>query len=166
KSPPPTKPRLPFPGELMTTAEMLGHAFTQSWTFKKFDLTFIHFREPDENGHQFGWMGPQYLKGLKAVDAAIAQVVATIEKNGGFEKVALIISADHGGSGRGHWRWLEPNRPENVTIPWICVGPGVPAGLKIDRVVRTYDTAPTALAFLGIGAPEGIDGHAVEEVLR
>jgi hypothetical protein len=28
------------------------------------------------------------------------------------------------------------------------------------------DTAPTALAFLGIGAPEGIDGHAVAEVLK
>jgi hypothetical protein len=38
--------------------------------------------------------------------------------------------------------------------------------LKIERVVRTYDTAPTALAFLGVGAPEGIDGRPVDEVLR
>jgi arylsulfatase A-like enzyme len=166
KTPPPLRPTLPYPGELMTTAEMLAYAFNESWTFKKFDLTFVHFREPDENGHRKGWMGPEYIQGVKAVDRAIASIVATIEKNGGFEKVALIISADHGGSGRGHWRWLEPNRPENVTIPWICVGPGVPAGLKIDRVLRTFDTAPTALAFLGIGAPEGIDGKAVEEVLR
>jgi hypothetical protein len=42
----------------------------------------------------------------------------------------------------------------------------VPEGLKIDRVIRTYDTAPTALNFLGLGAPAGIDGKAVEEVLR
>ena len=163
---PPKGPILPFPGEVMTTAELLALAFNSSWPIKKFDLTFIHFREPDENGHRWGWMGAEYIKGLKTVDAALSSIVATIEKNGGFEKVALIISADHGGSGRGHWRWLEPNYRENVTIPWICVGPGVPAGLKIDRVLRTYDTAPTALAFLGLGAPEGIDGKAVEEVLR
>jgi arylsulfatase A-like enzyme len=111
-------------------------------------------------------MGPEYIQGVKAVDRAIASIVETIETQGGFEKVALIITADHGGSGRGHWRWLEPNYPVNVTIPWICVGPGVPAGLKIDRVLRTFDTTPTALAFIGIGAPEGIDGKAVEEVLR
>ena len=71
-----------------------------------------------------------------------------------------------GGSGAGHYRWLDPDKSENVTIPWICVAPGVPAGLKIERVIRTYDTAPTALSLIGLGAPEGIDGRPVEEVLR
>jgi predicted AlkP superfamily pyrophosphatase or phosphodiesterase len=163
---PPKKPTTLTPGEMMTTADMLTRAFNASWPQQKWALTFIHFREPDEFGHKKGWMGPEYLEGLKSVDKALAGIVETIEKNGGFEKTALIITADHGGSGRGHYRWLEPNKPENVTIPWICVGPGVPAGLQIDRVIHTYDTAPTALAFLGLGAPEGIDGKAVEEVLR
>ncbi len=166
KAPPPKTPVLPKPGDLMTTADMLARAFESSWPLKKFDLTFVHFREPDENGHRKGWMGPEYMEGVKQVDQALAAIVAVIEKNGGFEKTALIVTADHGGSGRGHYRWLEPNRSENVTIPWICVGPGVQAGLKIERVLRTFDTSPTALAFLGLGAPEGIDGHAVEEVLR
>jgi predicted AlkP superfamily pyrophosphatase or phosphodiesterase len=166
KTPPPAKPPLPPPGELMTSADLLAKAFATSWGHKKFDLTFIHFREPDEYGHKKGWMGPEYIEGVKAVDKAIESVVATIEKYGGFEKIALIVTADHGGSNRGHYRWLDPNYALNVTIPWICVGPGVPAGLKIERVLRTFDTAPTALAFIGIGAPEGIDGHLVEEVLK
>jgi predicted AlkP superfamily pyrophosphatase or phosphodiesterase len=160
------KPTTLTPGDMMTTADMLARAFNAAWPQQKWPLTFIHFREPDEYGHKKGWMGPEYIEGVKSVDKALASILETIEKNGGFEKTALIITADHGGSGRGHYRWLEPNRPENVTIPWICVGPGVPAGLKIDRVIHTYDTAPTALAFLGLGAPEGIDGRAVEEVLR
>jgi len=163
---PPKKPAPMTPGEMMTTADMLARAFNAAWPQQKWPLTFIHFREPDEFGHKKGWMGPEYIEGVKSVDKALASILETIEKNGGFEKNALIITADHGGSGRGHYRWLEPNKPENVTIPWICVGPGVPAGLKIDRVIHTYDTAPTALAFLGLGAPEGIDGRAVEEVLR
>jgi arylsulfatase A-like enzyme len=111
-------------------------------------------------------MGPEYLDGIRTVDKAIGSILAAIERNGGFERTALIVSADHGGSGRGHYRWMEPDRAENVTIPWICVAPGVPAGLKIDRVIHTTDTAPTALSLIGIGAPEGIDGRPVEEVLR
>jgi predicted AlkP superfamily pyrophosphatase or phosphodiesterase len=166
KLPPPKTPITPPPGDLMTTAEMLGRAFATAWPVQKWPLTFIHFREADEAGHRKGWMGPEYIEGVKAVDKALSGIVATIEKNGGFETTALIISADHGGSGRGHYRWMEPNKIENVTIPWICVGPGVPAGLKIDRMLRTFDTAPTALAFIGLGAPEGIDGKAVEEVLK
>ncbi len=166
KKPPPKNPATPTPGEMMTTAEMLERAFAASWPKEKWPLTFVHFREPDEAGHKKGWMGPEYIEGVRHVDKAIAGIVETIEKNGGFEKTALIVTADHGGLNRGHYRWMEPNRPENVTIPWICVGPGVPAGLKIDRVIHTYDTAPTALAFIGLGAPEGIDGKAVEEVLR
>jgi arylsulfatase A-like enzyme len=154
------------PGDLMTRAERLGAVFAETWPTRKWPLTFVHFREADEGGHQKGWMGPEYIEGVNAADRGLATILATIEKNGGFEKTALIVTADHGGSGKGHFRWTEPNRPENVTIPWICVGPGVPPGLKIDRVIRTYDTAPTALSFLGIGAPEGIDGKAVDEVLR
>jgi arylsulfatase A-like enzyme len=144
---------------------MLSRAFSSGWPVEKWPLTFIHFREPDEAGHRDGWMGPEYLEGVQAVDRALAGILATLEKNGGFERTALIITADHGGSGSGHYRWMNPDKAENVTIPWICVGPGVPAGLKIDRVVRTTDTAPTALSFIGLGAPEGIDGKAVEEVL-
>jgi predicted AlkP superfamily pyrophosphatase or phosphodiesterase len=159
-------PATPSPGDLMTTADKLAAAFTLAWPQQKWPLTFIHFREADENGHRKGWMGPEYLEAIRTIDKAIAVIVETIEKNGGFEKTALIITADHGGSNRGHYRWSDPDKVENVTIPWICVGPGVPAGLKIARVIHTFDTAPTALALLGLGAPAGIDGKAVEEVLR
>lgn len=153
-------------GDPSTTAETIGRAFAKSWPAQQWPLTFIHFREADEAGHQRGWMGPEYLSAVKTIDQALATIVAAIEKNGGFERTALILSADHGGTSRSHYRWTEPDKPENVTIPWICVAPGVRAGLRIERVVRTFDTAPTALAFLGVGAPEGIDGRRVDEVLK
>jgi len=160
------KPPRPAPGDLMTTADKLAAAFALAWPEEKWALTFIHFRETDANGHRKGWMSPEYLDAMRTIDQAIASVVETIEKNGGFEKTALILTADHGGSNYGHYRWSDPDKKENVTIPWICVGPGVPAGLQINRVIHTYDTAPTALALLGLGSPAGIDGKAVEEVLR
>lgn len=159
-------PHVLLPQEASTTADNLARAFSSSWPARKWPLTFIHFREPDEVGHRKGWMSPPYLAAVQAVDRAIAQIVATLEENGGFEKTALIITADHGGKGYGHYNWLWPNTPENVRIPWICVGPGIPAGLHISRHVRTYDTAPTALALIGVGIPEDLNGTPVDEVLR
>jgi predicted AlkP superfamily pyrophosphatase or phosphodiesterase len=154
------------PDERHTTADDLARVFSSAWPAKPYAVTFLHFREADEKGHRRGWMSPDYLEALRGIDRALSAVVATIEKHGGFGKTALIVTADHGGSGRDHYWFFIPNKPEHMTIPWICVGPGVPEGLKIARAVSITDTAPTALALLGLGAPVGIEGKAVEEVLR
>lgn len=141
-------------------ADELATAFVEAWAKTPFTAAFIHFREPDSEGHSKGWMGEKYLDGVRRADAAIGRIVETLKGDGSWEATALIVSADHGGSGKSHSKDL----PENNTIPWICVGPGVPKGKVIDREVRTYDTAPTALAFLKMGIPGKIDGTIVEEV--
>ncbi len=154
------------PDERHTTAGDLAHAFSAAWPRNAFALTFLHFREPDEIGHRRGWMSPEYLEAVAAVDRALGLVTATVEQNGGFEKTALIVTSDHGGSGRDHYWFLQPMQTEHLTIPWICVGPGIRPGLRIERALRIYDTAPTALALIGLGVPAGIEGAVVEEVLR
>jgi len=154
------------PDERGTTADDLARVFASAWPGRPYAVTFLHFREADEKGHRRGWMSRDYLEALGGIDRALSVVIATVEKHGGFAKTALIVTADHGGSGRDHYWFLQPGKSEHVTIPWICVGPGVPAGLKIERAVSIRDTTPTALALLGIGAPAGIEGRVVEEVLR
>jgi arylsulfatase A-like enzyme len=169
KQPPPPPSTRPAPikaSEYRTSAEGLARVFSEVWPRTPFGLTFVHIREADEAGHQRGWMGLDYLQAVREADRAVGRIVDAIRESGKLEKTAILISADHGGSGRGHYRFAEPNRAENVTIPWICAGPGIRPGTVIDRVVHTYDTAPTALALLGLGAPAGIDGRAVVEVLR
>ena len=49
KKPIPPKPLLAKPVDLMTSAECLAHAFSESYSIGKWPVTFIHFREPDEN---------------------------------------------------------------------------------------------------------------------
>lgn len=159
------RPRRPKPGDLMTTADLLARAFEEAWPAWEFRLTVVHFRECDDAGHRSGWMGPDYLDAVRTVDAAIGRIVGAIEAKDGFRRTALIVTSDHGGSGRGHHRVAEPDRAENVRIPWIAAGPGVPQGITIRRAVRTVDTAPTVLAFLGLEPPAGIDGTRVAEIL-
>jgi arylsulfatase A-like enzyme len=161
KQPVPKKPAPFKPGELMSTADLVARAFKECWTTTKTPLLFVHFREPDSAGHRYGWMGPEYLDSVRQADAALGEILALLD----LSKHAIIVTADHGGSSRGHYRVSDPEKAENVRIPWICAGPRVPAGKVIARTIRTMDTAPTALGFLGLGAPEGIDGRAVAEVL-
>jgi arylsulfatase A-like enzyme len=165
---PRVKPAEADPGSLYDamTAGGLAAAFAREWPRRDLALTFIHMRDPDEAGHLKGWMSPAYLRTVERCDRAVGTIVDAVRRSGRWERTAVLVTADHGGSLKRHYDARQPDKPENVTIPWICVGPGVPAGLTIDRVVRIYDTAPTALAFLGIPPPPGIDGRVVEDVLK
>jgi len=147
-----------------TSADGLARAFQAEWPEAKYQLTFIHFGEPDGAGHGRGWMGRTYLDAIVKVDAAIGKILQTLKDSGEEDATAIIVTADHGGLGRQHFLRAQPDTPENVLIPWICVGPGVDAGTVITRAIRTMDTTPTALRFLGLPVPDGIDGSVVREV--
>jgi predicted AlkP superfamily pyrophosphatase or phosphodiesterase len=167
--PPPLRPSAPIsprPWQSRFLAESIARAFTAGWTEHGWPLTFVHFAEPDTAGHRRGWMSLDYLDSVRKADRAVGAILDAIEASGRAATTAVLVTADHGGSGNGHWAFLNPDKPEHVTIPWICAGPGIPAGLRIDRVVKTADTAPTILGLLGLGAPEDLDGRAVGEVLR
>lgn len=171
-SPPVAGPEKPGPAPAAsgprptTSADGIARSFQEEWPKAKYQMTFIHFGEPDGAGHGRGWMSRSYLDAILKVDTAIGKILDTLRASGELPNTAIIVTADHGGSGRQHYSLMLPDTPENVTIPWICVGPGVKPGLVIDRLVHTYDTAPTALSFLGVPLPEGIDGRPVDEVLR
>jgi len=47
-------------------------------------------------------------------------------------------------------------------VPFILLGPGIPAEHRDDRV-SVVDLAPTVAELLGIPYPEGLDGQSVLE---
>lgn len=136
------------------SAETLAREFAAAWSKAPLDLVFIHFREPDAAGHREGWMSGPYLQAVEAADRALGQVLESVRVSGRFERTAVIVTADHGGTGAHHW--------DDPKIPWICAGPEVAQGVRLERLVRTFDTAVTALRFLGLRAA-GLDGLAVTE---
>lgn len=146
------------------TADTLATQFTNEWTKHPYHLTFIHLAEPDSAGHVYGWMGAEYLDAVRKADAAVGAIVETLRRSGAWEKTALLLTADHGGHDRGHVTTGRKGMVEDVTIPWICVGPGVQAGMTLERPVRIVDTAPTALRFLGLKFSGKIDGAVVTEL--
>ena len=129
---------------------------------RKPNLCFIHFADPDTVGHEFGWGSPEQIKSFGDTDAGLEIVVKAIRKAGMAERSVIIVSADHGGHGKGH----SQGTPDDVHIPWIVWGQGVKGGFEITAPVSTCDTAATALWLLDLQPSAPIEGSAVTSAFK
>ncbi len=127
---------------------------------KKPVLCFIHFPDADSAGHKHGWGSPEQMEAFKVCDQALGQVLEAIDKAGIKDSSTIILTADHGGSEKNHFRPV----PTDVHIPWVAWGKGVTKGRAIGKKsIMTYDTAATVLWLLGIEKPGHFDGELVSE---
>jgi hypothetical protein len=126
------------------------------------DLLFIHLPDVDTAGHAIGWMSVGQLLVVSRTDGFIGELVAVLEDGGYLGSTLLIITADHGGVDRAHGG----DSPEEMTIPWLAVGPGVPVGVTLQSNITIYDTAATALYALHLPLPPEWDGRPVLEIFE
>lgn len=126
------------------------------------DILFIHLPDVDSAGHLTGWMGLGQLAAISLTDRFIGEVVSALHGQAVLDNTLLIVTADHGGSGRSHGTASE----EDATIPWLAVGPGIPAGVTIEQAIIIYDTAATVLYALDLPIPEMWDGQPITEIFE
>jgi len=107
-------------------------------------------------------MSVNQLQAITFVDSMVGEIVAVLESGGYLNSTLLIVTADHGGHGTRHG----DDSPEDRTIPWLAVGPGVRPGILLTQTINTYDTAATALYALKLSVPEGWDGKPVLEIFN
>lgn len=124
------------------------------------DVLFIHLPDVDSAGHTVGWMSRFQLITVGRTDGFVGDLIAALEVGHYLDQTLLIITSDHGGVARRHGS----DSPEEVTIPWLAVGPGVPAGVILDSDIVSYDTAATALYALHLPIPDTWDGRPVPEI--
>jgi len=122
----------------------LTQAAIQWLTSHDFDFAFIYLGKTDVVGHDEGWMSAPYLAAIEEADRCIGRVMAALP-----EETHTIVMADHGGHQRMHGTQLE----EDMRIPILASGPGIPPGLTMDGVFTILDVAPTILHILGIAQP-------------
>lgn len=127
----------------------------------------VHFPGPDVVGHARGWGGPEQIAALEASDAGIARILAALDELSLRQQTVVLVSADHGGAGRGHG----PDDPRSRHIPWIITGPGIRKNYDLTREPRldinTEDTFATACFLLALKLPKpNIDGRVVKEILE
>ncbi len=125
---------------------------------KKPDFTFIHFDHVDHAGHEYGHGTPEYYLSVEKADALLGKVMEAIEEANIADRTLVIISADHGGLGKGHGG----ESLDEVEIPFIVWGKGIKKNHKIAHPVYQYDNAATVAFALGLKTPQAWIGKPVK----
>lgn len=108
------------------------------------NFAFIYLGYVDIAGHTHGWMSDPYLDAISHADACIGAVLGALP-----DTALVVVASDHGGHGHIHGT----DCAEDLTIPLIFAGPGIPVGGLIGGQVSIIDIAPTILSELGIDCP-------------
>lgn len=129
-------------------------------------LMLVHFADVDGLGHRKGWGTQDQIQAIEQVDQALGMILETLQQLGLDSQTTLILSADHGGSGKQHGKDDDRSR----FIPWIIVGPDVRAATDLtlfrELKINTYDTFATACHVLNIPIPDGIDGKIIRQAFE
>ncbi len=104
------------------------------------------------------------LQALQAVDEIVEGLVTRLEEYGILDNTYIIFSADNGYHISQHR--LPPGKEcgfeEDINVPLIIRGPGVPIGEETDVVSAHADLAPTILKIAGAEwGWEGLDGSPI-----
>ena len=165
--------------------EALTDRFLADMRARPFGYAFVHLRDPDATGHWRSWSvraGSRYLRAVRRADGEIGRILDAVEADPRLRgRTAVIVTADHGGSGRHH----VAERLLHYTVPFYVWGPGIPwadlyalnedtradpgaanVGPDAERQpVRNGDAANLALELLGLGPVPGSTWGA-EDPLR
>ncbi|MFT5199448.1 MAG: arylsulfatase A-like enzyme, partial [Planctomycetota bacterium] len=93
-------------------------------------------------------------------DSQIGRLFDGLRERGLMEDMLVAATADHGeglsdGLARHGWYNHRMTYQEQLHVPLILAGPGVPRGLSKNRMVSTADIAPTLLDLAGLPASKG-----------
>lgn len=151
-------------------------------------LLFVHYRHPDDVGHDEGWdltPGSPYLHSIARVDAQIGRLVAQIDDDSALRgRTAVILTSDHGGGGPflSHERedlWINYVIPfmvwtgdESEAADLYALNPASRADPGLDRSagpeaappIRNGDVGNLALSLLGLPPVPGSTLNARQDL--
>jgi arylsulfatase A-like enzyme len=107
------------------------------------------------------------LQSLQSVDEMIASLVNTLRANGQLEETYIVFSSDNGFH-LGQHR-LPPGKQtaydEDIRVPLIVRGPGVPSGETTPAIAMNIDLNPTFAKIGGAKIPDFVDGRSLLPLL-
>ncbi len=108
------------------------------------------------------------LRSMLAVDEMVGRLVDALEETGELDNTYVFFTSDngwHAGEHRlntGKWTAYE----EDIRVPLIVRGPGVPAGRTLPHLVLNNDLAPTFADLAGADPPGFVDGRSLKPLLK
>jgi arylsulfatase A-like enzyme len=114
---------------------------------------------------------------IRAYDAEIAGLDRRLgellerfrrEEAAGGRPTIVAITSDHGEEfyEHGGWGHGQSLHAEQLRVPFLLGGRGVPEGITVDRRVQLVDVAPTLLELAGAPVPGEMRGHSLVPLLE
>jgi 2,3-bisphosphoglycerate-independent phosphoglycerate mutase len=133
----------------MSVAQV-AEVFDQALDQDGYGFAVVNLANPDMVGHTGSI--PAAIKAVEAADAALGQIVASIEREGGI----ALITADHGNAedmldSDGNPQTAHTTNP----VPLIATDPD----LSLREDGELSDLVPTAISLLGLKKPLQMTGH-------
>jgi predicted AlkP superfamily pyrophosphatase or phosphodiesterase len=154
-----------FPEESYTNSNVVTSTALQVLREHKPDVMFVHIPDVDVVGHAKGWGSPEQVAAVAVADACVGRILDALAQEKLTDSTVVILTADHGGSGRTHG----PEDARSRHIPWIVAGPGIRQNydltLNRDLDVQVYDTFTTLCKLLDLKIPGPVTGKFVPDIL-
>jgi arylsulfatase A-like enzyme/Flp pilus assembly protein TadD len=108
--------------------------------------------------------GRGYDAEVAYTDAALGPLLAALDG----ERTAVLVVGDHGEGLGDHGESSHTLFVYDSTmkVPLLVRAPGIPAGTRVDRQVRSLDIAPTILELAGLSPGEGVEGASLLRTLE
>lgn len=131
-------------------------------TAKKPKFLFVHLDHVDDAGHNSGHGTAKYYEAISKADQLIGQIRQATIDAGTADKTVILITADHGGVGKGHGG----ESLAELEIPWIVYGQDIKSDNPLELPINTFDTAATAAWLLGAKIPYAWIGRPVKPISK
>ena len=111
-------------------------------------------------------MAAQYAAEVTYTDVQVGRLLAHLRERGVLDEALLVVTSDHGESFWQHgecfdhgWNTFD----STMRVVGVIRLPGAAgAGTRVPGLLANIDILPTVLGYLGIAAPAGIDGAAMD----
>jgi arylsulfatase A-like enzyme len=131
---------------------------------------FIRRLPPLDQG-QIDYLTYEYrrrIASLQSIDDMVESIVGALRDTGQIDDTYVIYSSDNGFHMGQHRLIAGKDTPydEDIRVPMVMRGPGVPAGTRIEAVVGNIDLAPTIAEIAAAGVPDFVDGRSFVPLLQ
>jgi arylsulfatase A-like enzyme len=109
-----------------------------------------------------------YDSEIVGIDLQLGRVFDLLRERGLIDDTIVIIASDHGEGLGDHSYYGHTHRVYQEQLRMVMIlryPPRIPAGLVVDRQVRSIDIMPSVLELADLPQPEGLDGESLLPLL-
>jgi len=104
----------------------------------------------------------EYYAIITHMDAQIGRILNALQRTGEADNTYIFFTADHGLAVGHHGLLGKQNMYDHsVRVPFIVVGPDIPAQAQSDTPIYLQDVMPTTLELAGVDTPEHVEFHSL-----